>query len=81
MDAEQRVAEALARRGVTDAELDAALAAAEPALPRDEHDERDFYLAALALFVGSLGGELESGSDGLRAVFVDGTVGVDLSDD
>jgi hypothetical protein len=80
MDAQQRIAEALTPQGVTDAQLEAALAAAEAALPRDEHDDRDFYLPALTLYVGSLGGELGSGSAGRRAVFAEVTVDLDLPD-
>jgi len=80
MDAQQRIAEALTLQGVTDAQLEAALAAAEAALPRDEHDEHDFYLPALTLYAESLGGELERSPAGLRAVFVDVTVPVDPDD-
>jgi hypothetical protein len=59
MAAQERIAEALTPYGVTDAQLEAALGAAEEALPQDERDDRDFFLQALELYVGSLGGRLE----------------------
>ena len=73
MAAQERIAEALTPYGVTDAQLDAALAAVEVALPRTEHDHRDFYRVALALYVAELGGRLELD----RAVFPRVTVAVD----
>lgn len=60
MAAQERIAAALTPYGVSDAQLDAALAAAEAALPRDERDDGDFYLAAIGLYVTELGGRLES---------------------
>lgn len=73
MAAQERIAEALMPYGITDAELEAALAAAEDALPRDQHDDRDFYLPALELYVGALGGWLDQGA----AVFPDVTVEIE----
>jgi hypothetical protein len=64
MAAQQRIAEALATGGVSDAELAAALAAAEEALPRDEHDQRPFFTPALERYVAALGGRLESSRNG-----------------
>jgi hypothetical protein len=77
MESQQRIADALTPFGVTDAQLEAALAAAEPALPRDEHDERDFYVPALRSYVGTLDGEVELSARRLRAVFADVTVELD----
>jgi hypothetical protein len=76
MAAQERIAAALAPYGVTDARLEAALAAAEEALPHDEGDGRDFYLPALGLYVAALGGRLERN----LAVFRDVTVTIDRSD-
>lgn len=75
MAAQEQIAAALTPHGLTDAQLDEALAAAEEALPRDEHDERDFYLPALERYVAALGGRLES-----RAVFPEATVMVDRAE-
>jgi hypothetical protein len=80
MESQQRIADALTLHGVTDAQLEAALAAAEAALPRDEHDQRDFYLPALGFYVRALDGELEVDSEGSRAVFLDVAVGLDSLD-
>jgi hypothetical protein len=77
MESQQRIAVALTPHGVTDAQLERALAAAEAALPRDEHDQRDFYLPALGLYVGALDGVLEPTSRGLRAVFPEVRVDLD----
>jgi hypothetical protein len=74
MDAEERIAEALTSQGVSDAQLQAALDAAEEALPREQHDHRDFFVAALERYVAALGGRLEPGS----AVFSDVTVAIDM---
>ncbi len=60
MAAQETIAEALTPYGVSDAQLQAALAAAEAALPRDHHDHGDFYRPALELYVTALGGRLES---------------------
>jgi hypothetical protein len=76
MAAQERIAEALTPFGVTDEQLDAALAAAEVALPQDERDASDFYLPALGLYVGALGGRLEHNV----AVFADVTVTIDHDD-
>jgi hypothetical protein len=72
MAAQERIAEALAPHGVTDAQLQAALAAAEEALPRDPDDDRDFYHPALERYVAVLGGRLEG-----EAIFPDVTVDLD----
>jgi len=72
MAAQERIAEALTPHGVTDAQLQAALAAAEEALPRDPDDDRDFYLPALERYVVTLGGRLEG-----DAIFPDVTVALD----
>ena len=56
MDAQERIAEALAAHGVSDAQIDAALAAAEAAEPADERV--DPYLPMLEAYVTSLGGRL-----------------------
>lgn len=74
MAAQERIAEALTPYGVTDSQLQAALAAAEEALPREATDDRDFYRPALERYVRALGGTLEAG-----AVFPQVTV--DLGDD
>ena len=72
MAAQERIAEALTPHGVTDAQLQAALAVAEEALPRDPEDDRDFYRAALERYVVALGGRLED-----DAIFPDVTVDLD----
>jgi len=56
MDAQERIAEALAAYGVSDAQIEAALAAAEAADPADERV--DPYLPMLEAYVTSLGGRL-----------------------
>jgi hypothetical protein len=68
MAAQQQVAEALEPMGVTAAQLEAALAAAETELPRDERDERDFFGPALERYVAALGGRLEQGAGGSSLV-------------
>jgi len=77
MDAQQRIAAALAPHGVTDAQIDAALAHAEAALPTEDRDQRDFRLSALELYVTSLGGRIELDPQGARAVFAAVTVVID----
>lgn len=69
MSAQERIAAALTPHGLSDAQLEGALAACEEALPRDEHDDRDFYIPALELFVAALGGRLE-----LQVEFLEVTV-------
>ena len=56
MDAQERIAEALAAQGVSDAQIEAALAAAEAADPADERI--DPYLPMLEAYVTALGGQL-----------------------
>ena len=75
MDAEERIAAALTSQGVSDAQLQAALDAAEEALPREQHDHRDFFVAALERYVAALGGRLEPAGS---AVFSDVTVAIDM---
>jgi hypothetical protein len=74
MDAEERIAQARSERGVSQATLDQALAAGEPAGsepgPHAEPEE-DLYLATLARFVAALGGHLE-----VNAVFPEETITV-----
>ena len=72
MAAQERIAEALTPHGVTDAQLQAALAVAEEALPHDPDDDRDFYRPALERYVVALGGRLEN-----YAIFPDVTVDLD----
>ncbi|HEX3976582.1 MAG TPA: hypothetical protein VHW96_09970 [Solirubrobacteraceae bacterium] len=66
IEAQNRVAHARTRAGVTDAEIDAALDACEPPDP-ESLSPRDLYLAAIESFVAALGGHL----DGMSAVFGD----------
>jgi hypothetical protein len=63
MEAQERIAQLLYRRGVRDAAVEAALDSAEEAMTEDERRE-DLYLSALAHYVSALGGRLE-----VRAVF------------
>jgi methanogenic corrinoid protein MtbC1 len=65
MEAEQEIAVAAYRRGVSDGEVQAALDAVDEDLSEDER-RQDLYLAALARYVDALGGQLE-----VRAVFGD----------
>lgn len=58
MDAEERIAQALSRRGVSQARIDEALAASEPTYS-DVEPEEDLYLGTLARYVAALGGHLE----------------------
>jgi hypothetical protein len=74
MDAQERIARVLAARGVSDAEIEAALAASEAA---DEDGQgSDPYLSMLGRYVAALGGRLE-----LQAIFPEATVTVDGPDD
>jgi hypothetical protein len=75
MDAQERIARVLADRGVSDAQIEAALAAAEAADPGDGQGS-DPYLPMLERYVAALGGRLE-----LQAVFPEATVTVDGSDE
>ncbi len=68
MEAQEQIAQMLYRRGVSEAAIEAALDAADEALTVDERRE-DLYLAALAHYVGALGGRLE-----VRAVVGDEAV-------
>jgi hypothetical protein len=63
MEAQHRIANARARAGVTDAEIDRALEACEPADPEVLSDE-ELYLGTIARLVAALGGHL-----GVAAVF------------
>jgi hypothetical protein len=65
MEAQQEIAVAVYRRGVSDGAVQAALDAVDEGLSEDER-RQDLYLAALARYVGALGGRLE-----VRAVFGD----------
>jgi hypothetical protein len=68
MEAQDQVAQALYRRGVTDRQVQAALDAADERLSEDERRE-DLYLSALTHYVEALGGRVE-----VRAVFGDDVV-------
>jgi hypothetical protein len=74
MEAQHRIANARARAGATDAEIDAALEACEPATPETLSDE-ELYLGTLARFVAALGGRLEA-----RAIFGDQTIALGSRD-
>lgn len=65
MEAQELIAHALYRRGVSDAAVQEALDTADENLTEDERRE-DLYLSALARYVEMLGGRLE-----LRAIFDD----------
>jgi hypothetical protein len=65
MEAQELVAHALYRRGVSDAAVQEALDTADETLSEDERRE-DLYLSALSRYVETLGGRLE-----VRAVFDD----------
>jgi hypothetical protein len=65
IEAQRRIAAARTRAGVTDAEIDAALEACEPANPESlTHEE--LYLGTIGRFVTALGGRLD-----VAAVFGD----------
>ena len=68
MDAQERIAHGLYKRGVDEAVLRAALDVADERLSEDERRE-DLYLSALGRYVEALGGLLE-----VRAVFGDETI-------
>ena len=65
MEAQEIVAHALYRRGVSDAAVQEALDTADENLSQDERRE-DLYLSALSRYVETLGGRLE-----VRAIFDD----------
>jgi hypothetical protein len=68
MDAEQLIAEARYRRGVSHAAITDALAVSEPDGSGIEQEE-DLYLSILGRYVEALGGHLE-----VRAVFPEETI-------
>jgi hypothetical protein len=78
MENQQRIADALIPCGVTPAQIEAAIAAVESTLPRDERDRRDFFVPALDLYVRALDGRLEPTAAGLAAAFPDVTVAIAL---
>jgi hypothetical protein len=65
MEAQERIAHARYKRGVSNEAVLAALDTADERLSEDERRE-DLYLSALAHYVQALGGRLE-----VRAVFAD----------
>jgi hypothetical protein len=65
MEAQERIAHALYRRGVSNVAVQEALDTADARLSDPERRE-DLYLSALAHYVGVLGGRLE-----VRAIFGD----------
>ncbi len=68
MEAEERIARTLYKRGFSHDVVLAALDAVDERLSEDERRE-DLYLSALGRYVEALGGELE-----IRAVFGDDTI-------
>jgi len=58
IEAQRRIANARARAGVPDAEIDAALEACEPSDP-ESLSPRDLYLTTIERFVTALGGRVE----------------------
>lgn len=58
IEAQSRIAASRTRAGVTDAEIDAALEACEPADP-ESLSPRDLYLTTIEAFVTALGGRLD----------------------
>ena len=58
IEAQSRIAASRTRAGVTDAEIDAALEACEPANP-ESLSPSDLYLTTIERFVTALGGRLE----------------------
>lgn len=59
LEAQERIATARTRAGVTDAEIDAALEACEPSDP-ESLSPRDLYLTTIQAFVTALGGHLDT---------------------
>jgi hypothetical protein len=68
MEAQERIAQARSRAGVTDAVIAEALTASEPAAPEALQDE-ELYLGMLARCVEALGGHLD-----VAAVFPEETI-------
>jgi hypothetical protein len=68
MDAQELIAEARSRRGVSQARIDDALAASE-LNDSEVESEDDLYLQTLARYVAALGGRVE-----VQAVFPDETI-------
>jgi predicted XRE-type DNA-binding protein len=73
MDAEQRIADSRAQRGVSQAEIAQALSVSQPSGSQAEPED-DVFLAALSRYVAALGGHLEVGRLELHAVFPDQTI-------
>ena len=70
MDAQERIARARSRRGVSDGAIDEALDGSE-LISADGEPEDDLYLGSLSRYVAALGGHLE-----VLAVFPDETITV-----
>ena len=70
MDAQERIARARSRRGVSDAAIDQAFDGSE-LISADGEPEDDLYLGSLSRYVAALGGHLE-----VLAVFPDETITV-----
>ncbi|MGH2893054.1 MAG: hypothetical protein ACRDPM_07270 [Solirubrobacteraceae bacterium] len=68
LEAQERVAAARTRAGLTDAEIDRALEACEPEHPESLTDD-ELYLGTVARFVTALGGRLD-----VAAIFGDETI-------
>jgi transcriptional regulator with XRE-family HTH domain len=68
MDAEVRLADVRARRGVSQATIADALEVSQPNISRIEQED-DVYLSTLVRYVGALGGYLE-----VNAVFPEETI-------
>jgi len=75
MEAQDRIAHALYRRGVANATVLEALDAADERLTEDEQRD-DLYLSILAHYVAALGGRLE-----VRAVFAEEAIVVSTRPD
>ena len=70
MEAEMRLAELRARRGLTQAAIAQALEVSQPNVSRIEQED-DLHLSTLSRYVAALGGHLE-----VQAVFPDETITV-----
>ena len=68
MEAQERIARALYKRGASDASVQAALDAVDERLTEAERRE-DLYLSSLSHYLEALGGQLE-----VRAVFADDAI-------